>query len=119
MPAILHAYPKLLAKPGQLDSVLPARLIIQVQHCYSFCLQESQRFLLGSGSCHCHAVLHKILRRMALAARGVLKLLPGLDTLESLHYAVHWRRDDSLVLNTAMREIVKNVIDFQAARCLI
>ncbi len=54
----------------------------------------------------------------ALAARGVLHILPGSDTLEPLHYAVQWRRDDARVLITAMRDIIKGVIDFQAPRCL-
>ncbi|EHP43022.1 hypothetical protein OR16_10643 [Cupriavidus basilensis OR16] len=55
----------------------------------------------------------------ALAARGVLKILPGSDALEPLHYAVQWRRDDARVLITAMRDMIKGVIDFQAPRCLV
>jgi len=54
----------------------------------------------------------------ALATRGKLRILPGRHALEPLHYAVQWRRDDSRVLITAMRDIVKDVIDFQAPRGL-
>jgi hypothetical protein len=32
---------------------------------------------------------------------------------------VQWRRDDARVLITEMREVIKNVIEFQAPRCLV
>lgn len=55
----------------------------------------------------------------ALEARGVLQILKQGGALEPLHYVVQWRRDDARVLITEMREVIKNVIEFQAPRCLV
>lgn len=55
----------------------------------------------------------------ALVERGALRILPDSDALEPLHYAVQWRRDDTRPLISAMRDIVRGVIDFKAPRCMV
>jgi DNA-binding transcriptional LysR family regulator len=55
----------------------------------------------------------------SLVERGALKILPDRNALEPLYYAVQWRRDDARVLIVAMRDIVKDVIEFPAPRCLV
>ncbi|MNT17288.1 LysR substrate binding domain protein [compost metagenome] len=55
----------------------------------------------------------------ALEARGVLQILKKGGALEPLHYVVQWRRDDARLLITEMRDVIKDVIEFQAPRCLV
>jgi hypothetical protein len=53
------------------------------------------------------------------SSQKTLRILPDRNALEPLYYAVQWRRDDARVLIAAMRDIVKEVIEFPAPRCLV